>query len=110
VDVAKVILRNLGGEVVASVEVRDELEGHCSRMSCARSFKRAAELSAEEKLALIDSIRAMTPRRLEIDGSDLSAKTGTAADARGRCVGGSKVVLDEPGAREARASVEGSSR
>jgi antitoxin FitA len=37
-------------------------------------LQRAAELSAEEKLALIDSIRAMTPRRLETDGSDLIRK------------------------------------
>lgn len=68
---AQVIVRNLDDEVVASLKLKAKLKGHSLEQELRDILKRAAELSKEEKLALIDSIRSMTPRRLEDDSADL---------------------------------------
>jgi plasmid stability protein len=71
VAMAQVIVRNLDDEVVASLKLKAKLKGHSLEQELRDILKRAAELSKEEKLALIDSIRSMTPRRLEDDSADL---------------------------------------
>ena len=68
---AQVIVRNLDDEVVASLKLKAKLKGRSLEQELRDILKRAAELTKEEKLALIDSIRAMTPRRLENDSSEL---------------------------------------
>jgi plasmid stability protein len=67
----QVIVRNLDDEVVASLKLKAKLKGRSLEQELRDILKRAAELTKEEKLALIDSIRAMTPRRLENDSSEL---------------------------------------
>ena len=68
---AQVIVRKLDDEVVASLKLKAKLKGRSLEQELRDILKRAAELTKEEKLALIDSIRAMTPRRLENDSSEL---------------------------------------
>lgn len=68
---AQVLVRNLDEEVVSSLKIKAELHGHSLEQELREILKRAAELTVEEKLALIDRIRAMTPKRLEDDSADL---------------------------------------
>jgi plasmid stability protein len=70
VVMAQVIVRNLDDEMVSSLK-KAQLKGHSLEQELHDTLRRAAELSKEEKLALIDSIRSMTPRRLEDDSTDL---------------------------------------
>ena len=67
---AQVIVRNLDDEVV-SLKLKAKLKDHSLEQELRDILKRAADLTREEKLALIDSIRKMTPRRLEDDSADL---------------------------------------
>lgn len=68
---AQVIVRNLDEQIVASLKTKAELHGHSLEQELRAILKRAAELTPEEKLTLVDRIRAMTPRRLEDDSADL---------------------------------------
>jgi plasmid stability protein len=68
---AQVIVRNLDEQVVSSLKFKAELHGRSLEQELRDIFKRAAELTTEEKLALVDRIRAMTPQRLETDSADL---------------------------------------
>jgi antitoxin FitA len=68
---AQVIVRNLDDEVVASLKFKAGLHGHSLEQELRLILRRAAELTVEEKLALIDRVRAMTPRHLEDDSADL---------------------------------------
>jgi len=68
---ARVIVRNLDDDVVASLKLKAELHGHSLEQELRLILKRAAELTVEEKLAMVDRIRAMTPKRLEDDSADL---------------------------------------
>jgi antitoxin FitA len=68
---AQVIVRNLDDEVVSSLKLKAKLKGHSLEQELRDILRRAAELSKEEKLALIDSIRAKQKRRLKDDSADL---------------------------------------
>jgi antitoxin FitA len=68
---AQVIVRNLDEEVVSSLKFKAKLHGHSLEQELREILKRAAELSTEEKLALVDRIRAKQKRRLEDDSTDL---------------------------------------
>ncbi len=68
---AQVIVRNLDEDVVASLKFKAELHGHSLEQELREILKRAAELTAEEKLALVDRIRAKQKRPLEDDSADL---------------------------------------
>jgi plasmid stability protein len=68
---AQVIVRNLDDEVVSSLKLKAELKGHSLEQELRDILKQAAGLTKAEKLALIDSIRSMTPRRLEDDSAEL---------------------------------------
>ena len=68
---AQVIVRNLDEQVVSSLKFKAELHGRSLEQELRDLLKRAAELTKEEKLALVDRIRAMTPQRLETDSADL---------------------------------------
>ena len=58
-------------EVVSSLKFKAKLHGHSLEQELREILKRAAELSTEEKLALVDRIRAKQKRRLEDDSTDL---------------------------------------
>jgi plasmid stability protein len=68
---AQVIVRKLDEQVVSSLKFKAELHGHSLEQELREILKRAAELTTEEKLALIDRIRTMQKRRLEDDSTDL---------------------------------------
>jgi plasmid stability protein len=68
---AQVIVRNLDEQVVSSLKFKAELHGHSLEQELREILKQAAELTTEEKLALIDRIRAKQERRLEDDSTDL---------------------------------------
>ena len=68
---AQVIVRNLDEDVVSSLKLKAELHGHSLEQELREILKRSAELTVEEKLAMVDRIRAMTPKRLEEDSADL---------------------------------------
>jgi plasmid stability protein len=68
---AQVIVRNLDQEVVSSLKFKAELHGHSLEQELREILKRAAELTVAEKLALVDRIHAMTPKRLEDDSAEL---------------------------------------
>ena len=68
---ARVIVRNLDEDVVSSLKFKAELHGHSLEQELREILKRSAELTVEEKLAMVDRIRAMTPKRLEDDSAEL---------------------------------------
>ena len=68
---AQVIVRNLDEDVVSSLKFKAELHGHSLEQELREILKRSAELTVEEKLAMVDRIRAMTPKRLEDDSAEL---------------------------------------
>ena len=68
---AQVIVRNLDDEVVASLKFKAELHGHSLEQELREILKRAAELTTEEKLALVDRIAAKQKRPLQDDSTDL---------------------------------------
>ena len=68
---AQVIVRNLDEDVVGSLKFKAELHGHSLEQELREILKRAAELTVEEKLALVDRIRAKQKRPLEDDSADL---------------------------------------
>jgi plasmid stability protein len=68
---AQVIVRNLDDDVVSSLKFKAELHGHSLEQELREILKRAAPLTTEEKLALVDRIRAKQKRPLEDDSADL---------------------------------------
>jgi plasmid stability protein len=68
---AQVIVRNLDEQVVSSLKIKAELHGRSLEQELREILKSAAELTVEEKLALIDRIQAMQKRPLEDDSADL---------------------------------------
>ena len=68
---AQVIVRNLDDDVVSSLKFKAELHGHSLEQELRDILKQAAELTTEEKLALIERIRAKQEQRLEDDSTDL---------------------------------------
>ena len=68
---AQVIVRNLDEEVVSSLKFKAELHGHSLEQELRQILRRAAELTVQEKLALVDRIRAKQKRPLEDDSAVL---------------------------------------
>jgi plasmid stability protein len=68
---AQVIVRNLDDRVVSSLKFKAEFHGHSLEQELREILKRAAELTPQEKLALVDRIAARQKRPLEDDSTDL---------------------------------------
>jgi plasmid stability protein len=66
----QVLVRNLDDHVIGILKTKAELHGHSLEQEL-REILTAAGLTTAEKLALIDRIRAMTPRPLTTDSTDL---------------------------------------
>jgi antitoxin FitA len=70
--VAQVIVRNLDDDVLEALRVRARLKGHSLEQELRETLSRAVStLTTEEKLAMIDEIRAMTPKGVEQPDSTL---------------------------------------
>ena len=59
---AQVIVRNLDDDVVARLKLKAELNGHSLEQELREILSRAAPLTTEQKLALIERAHAMTPK------------------------------------------------
>jgi plasmid stability protein len=68
---AHVIVRNLDEQVVSSLRIKAELHGRTLEEELREILRRAAGLASEEKLALVDRIRAMQAQPLETDSANL---------------------------------------
>jgi plasmid stability protein len=68
---AQVIVRNLDEQVVSSLKFKAELHGHSLEQELRQILKRAAELTPQEKIALVDRIAAKQKGPLEDDSTDL---------------------------------------
>jgi len=67
----QVIVRNLDDKVIAALKAKAELHGHSLEQELRAILSGAAKLNAEERLALADRIRAMTPRKRQTDSTVL---------------------------------------
>jgi plasmid stability protein len=66
-----VIVRNLDDAVVSSLKFKAELHGHSLEQELREILQRAAELTPQEKIALVDRIAAKQKCPLEDDSTDL---------------------------------------
>ena len=62
IPMAQVIVRNLDDRVVRALKARAALHGRALEQELREILTRASELSPEERLELVDRIRAMAPR------------------------------------------------
>ncbi len=69
---AQVIVRNLDAEVVAALKRKAALHGRSLEQELREILSSAARFDREERLAVADRIRAMTPRGVvQTDSTDL---------------------------------------
>ena len=68
---AQVIVRNLPDDVVARLEARAARKRHSLEEELRDILIEASRPSRAELIAEVERIRAMTPRRLDIDLTDL---------------------------------------
>ena len=62
---AQVIVRNLEDDVVERLKLKAELSGHSLEQELREILRKAAPLTKEQKLALIDRAHAMTADRTQ---------------------------------------------
>ena len=67
----QVIVRNLDDKVIAALKAKAELHGHSLEQELRAILSGAAKPNAEERLALTDRIRAMTPGKRQTDSTVL---------------------------------------
>ncbi|MEO3435309.1 hypothetical protein [Inquilinus sp. CAU 1745] len=67
---AQVVVRNLEDRVVQNLKIKAELHGHSLEQELRDILSDAAKLSREERLSIIDRIRAMAPAQTS-DSADL---------------------------------------
>lgn len=67
----QVIVRNLDDKVIAALKAKAEFHGHSLEQELRAILSGAAKPDAEERLALADRIRAMTPSRRQTDSTGL---------------------------------------
>jgi antitoxin FitA len=68
---AQVIIRNIDDKVIARLKRKAELHGRSLEQQLRLILAEAAPLTPEEKVALANKIRAMTPGPLSVDSTDL---------------------------------------
>jgi len=65
----QVIVRNLDDKIIAALKAKAELHGHSLERELRAILAGAAKPNADERLALADRIRAMTPKRRQTDST-----------------------------------------
>ena len=68
---AQVIVRNLPDDVVSRLKARAARQKRSLEQELREILREAARPSRDEMIADIDRIRAMTPRKLQSDSTDL---------------------------------------
>ena len=67
----QVIVRNLDDKVIAALKAKAKLHGHSFEQELRAILSGATRPNAEERLALADRIRAMTPSGRQVDSTAL---------------------------------------
>ncbi|MBI2312898.1 MAG: hypothetical protein HYU77_10390 [Betaproteobacteria bacterium] len=67
----QVIVRNLDDETIAALKAKATLHGNSLEQELRRILAEAARPGPQERLALADQIRAMTPRKRQSDSTAL---------------------------------------
>ncbi len=67
----QVIIRNLPEELIKRLKLKAEIHGHSLEQELRNILGREAGLTTEEKLALIDSVRAMQEKTFAIDSTQM---------------------------------------
>jgi plasmid stability protein len=67
----QVIVRNLDDHVIAALKAKAELHGQSLEQELRAVLSKAALPNAQERLALADRIRRLTPKRRQTDSTTL---------------------------------------
>ncbi len=67
----QVTIRNLPEDVIRRLKLKAEIHGHSLEQELRNILGREAGLTVEEKLALVDSVRAMQQKPLTTDSTDI---------------------------------------
>lgn len=65
----QVNIRNLDDRVIAALKAKAELHGHSLEQELRSILSKAARPNAQERIALADRIRILTPRRRQTDST-----------------------------------------
>jgi plasmid stability protein len=74
VIMGQVIVRNLDDHVIAALKAKAELHGQSLEQELRTILSKAASPNAQERIALADRIRALTPKRRQTDSTALIRK------------------------------------
>lgn len=67
----QVIVRNLDGRVIAALKTKAELHGQSLEQELRAILSQAAAPNVQERVALADRIRRLTPKRRQSDSTKL---------------------------------------
>jgi len=67
----QVTIRNLPEDIIRRLKLKAEIHGHSLEQELRNILGREAGLTVEEKLALVDSVRAMQQKPLTTDSTDI---------------------------------------
>lgn len=67
----QVIIRNLEDEMIVALKAKAALHGHSLEQELRKILAEAAKPRPEERMALADQVRAMTPRKRQSDSTAL---------------------------------------
>jgi plasmid stability protein len=67
----QVLIRNLDDHVIESLKLKAELKGHSLEQELRDILKQAAGPTVEERLAMIDSVRAMQKKPTKLLSEDI---------------------------------------
>jgi len=70
----QVLIRNIDDKIIESLKVKAELKGHSLEQELRDILKRAAGPTVEERLAMIDRVRAMQKKPTKILSEDIVRK------------------------------------
>jgi plasmid stability protein len=72
--VGQVLIRNVDDRIIESLKLKAELRGHSLEQELREVLKRAAGPTVEERLAMIDGVRAMQKKPTKMLSEDIIRK------------------------------------
>jgi plasmid stability protein len=70
----QVLIRNLDDHIIESLKLKAELKGHSLEQELRDILKQAAGPTVEERLAMIDRVRAMQSKPTKLLSEDLTER------------------------------------
>jgi antitoxin FitA len=70
----QVLIRNLDDHIIESLKLKAELKGHSLEQELRDILKKAAGPTVEERLAMIDRVRAMQSKPTKLLSEDLTER------------------------------------